>query len=384
MTSKAADRIKALQERAAALAAQTPVSPDSAQAAVDAQHAIMAASAHFGGTLDQLVQDRAIQSIPITQIAPETRPDSQQPRFLPLPEQLIVQGQPAADYYELVDELKALGESLKARQIQPIVIFAGMNDTYPAARYLILVGQRRWTAAHLVGLETLDAVIVDPPTPAERVLIQYAENEEREEFSDMERAWSLHQMKHVLHDAPWEEVEEHLHMSRARRQQLLRLMAFTPTQQRLVALLRLQETQARTLHSALRAGDLSAAQVDEILDRLRKIASERAESLLDDATGESAKANSLSRRTGIDGPTVARLVARVRRSTESGQQSQRTPRWLPTLRDQVTRTSQGLQRSLDRVEGLHDTDAAALRDDVLQLQQLSQRILERIDRDEQH
>ena len=47
----------------------------------------------------------------------------------------------------------------------------------------------------------------------------------------MERAWALLQMKQALEDAPWEEVESRLQMSRARRQQLLRLTAFTPSQQ---------------------------------------------------------------------------------------------------------------------------------------------------------
>ena len=59
----------------------------------------------------------------------------------------------------------------------------------------------------IVGIEHLDAVVVDPPSPADRVRIQYAENEDREEFSDMERAWALLQMKQAMSEAPWEEVE---------------------------------------------------------------------------------------------------------------------------------------------------------------------------------
>ena len=60
------------------------------------------------------------------------------------------------------------------------------------------------------------------------VLMVLAENEDREEFSDMERAWSLQQMKQALSDAPWEEVETRLQLSRTRRHQLIRLLAFTP------------------------------------------------------------------------------------------------------------------------------------------------------------
>lgn len=381
MASKAADRIRALQERAAALASRPQETPAPDGASPDASDAVMAASAHFGGALEQIMRDRTIQAIPVEYIAPDTRPEMYQPRFLPLPEQLVTHEQVTPDYRDLVGELVALGESLRERQIQPIVVFPGTSATYPQARYLILVGQRRWTAARLVGLETLDAVIVEPPAPAERVLIQYAENEEREEFSDMERAWSLEQMKRALDDAPWEEVESRLQMSRARRQQLLRLLAFTPEQQRLVALLRLQETQARTLHSALRAGELTPAQVDGILERLIRIAAERAELVGRDASAESSAGTAPPRRIGVDGPTVARLVARARREG-AVTQPPTTPRWLSPLREQVARTSQGLQRSLERVETLHSTDMHALRDDLLQLHHLVQRMLERIKREE--
>lgn len=375
MAPRASDRLKALQERAAALVSPVSETPADGAAAPDANAALVAANTHFGGALDQLVRTRAIQHIPLEQIAPDTRPDMHQPRLLPLPEQLVAQGQPLAEYRELVAELVTLGESLKERQIQPIVVFPGTSSAQPSVRYLILVGQRRWTAAHLVGLKALDAIVVEPPTPAERVLIQYAENEEREEFSDMERAWSLHQMKQALNDAPWEEVETRLHMSRARRQQLLRLMAFSPTQQRRVALLRLQETQARTLHSAVRAGELTPAQVDGILERLTKIAAERSEH---DVRVEPTGGRASPRRSGIDGPTVARLVARTRRAA-AHVPTQMPPRWLPTLHTHITRANQGLQRSLDRIETLNAADVETLRAELAQLQDLVGRALRQME-----
>lgn len=191
MPAKTADRIQAMRERAAALAPQpSAVAADEVPAPAP-DTAVAAVSAHFGAALDPLVRNRTVQQIPIGHIAPDARPEMRQPRLLPPPEELIEHGQPVPAYRELVVELLTLGQSLKDQQIQPIVVYPGTSTAYPAARYLILVGQRRWTAAHLVNIETLDAVVVDPPTPAERVRIQYAENEDREEFSDMERAWAL-------------------------------------------------------------------------------------------------------------------------------------------------------------------------------------------------
>ncbi len=140
-----------------------------------------------------------------------------------------VNGTPSPEYRELVDELQALGRSLKERQIQPIIVYAGTSTIYPAARYLILVGHRRWTGAHLAGLEALDAIVVDPPSQQERVRLQYIENDEREDFSDMERAWALQQMRQALGErATWEDVETHLKLSNARRNQLTRLRPLSP------------------------------------------------------------------------------------------------------------------------------------------------------------
>lgn len=365
MPSKTADRIKAMQQRAAALTPQATAPSQDHVSGVDEQSALVAVSAHFGAALDPLVRNRAVQAIPVGYIAPDARPEMRQPRLLPPPEDLIEHGQPAPAYRELVAELLALGQSLKERQIQPIVVYPGTSETYPAVRYLILVGQRRWTAAHLTGIETLDAIVVDPPSPADRVRIQYAENEDREEFSDMERAWALLQMKQAMQEAPWEDVEARLQMSRARRQQLLRLTAFTPTQQQQVARLRLNETQIRSLHTGVRNEELTAAQVDAILYRLSQIAAERAAALAA-AAGEHAGGGPSPRRAGIDGPTIARLVARAQRtgSPLAAVAAPPTPRWLTPLHEQLVRTNQGVQRAIGRVDTLGPADVETLLGDI--------------------
>jgi ParB family chromosome partitioning protein len=365
MSPKTADRIKAMRERAAALTPHTSAPPVADAEAPDSEAAVAAVSAHFGAALDPLVRNRAVQAIPVGHIAPDTRPEMRQPRLLPPPEELIEQGQPIPAYRELVAELVTLGQSLKERQIQPIVVYQGTSEAYPAARYLILVGQRRWTAANLIGMETLDAIVVEAPTPADRVRIQYAENEDREEFSDMERAWALLQMKRAMDEAPWEEVESRLQMSRARRQQLLRLTAFTPTQQQQVARLRLQETQIRRLHTGVRNDELTPAQVDAVLYRLSQIATERAAALAA-ANVEASGGGSPPRRMGIDGPTIARLVARAQRTAAplATVTAPPSPRWLAPLREQLVRTNQGVLRAIGRVETLGPVDVEALLNDL--------------------
>lgn len=375
MPPKATDRIKALrQQRAGALTPQAPFETDTAPPDASAAPPIADVQAHFGGDLSQLVRDRRVQQIPVGQIAPDARQEMRQPRLLPAPDEIMPTGAPAPGYADLAAELLDLGRSLQERQIQPIIVYEGASKIYPAARYLLLVGQRRWTAACLVGIAALDAIIVAVPTPAERVSIQYAENEDREEFSDMERAWALQQMKGALDDAPWEDVEVRLQLSRTRRHQLTRMLAFTPEQQQIVARIRLQETQLRPLHTAVRSQELSAPQVDGVLHRLVEIATARAAR---PASDEADASDALAKRAGVDGPTVARLVARARRDSVA---APATPRWLPLLQEQLERARQALQRSGKRADSLGDEDAAALTAAIELLRTEGDQMLERLRR----
>jgi ParB/RepB/Spo0J family partition protein len=303
---KATDRAAELKARMAQATAQR----QPAAAPVTDERA---ARAHFVGAevLDQLTNGRTVQGIPVAEIAPELREDLRQPRLLPLPEDLRPDGEGEWDEANrpLITELLALGRSLQERQIQPIVVYPGTSDTYLAARYLIAAGHRRWTAAVLMDLPTIDAIIIDPPTPEELVDLQYSENEDRADFSDMERAWALARMKQVLQDAPWEAVEQRFRLSEGRRKQLMRLMAFSPAQQELVARLRAPETQLRPLHAALREGTLSTDQADRILHQLIARATQQGQESAVDIDGAADSA-----RPVIDGRTVAQLTSRVRRA----------------------------------------------------------------------
>ncbi len=376
MATKQNDRLAEIRARVArrnegaagsSPASDVPAPAPAEQAPAPAEQALAAASAHFLGVAEHIIKNKIVEQIPVGHIAPDLRPEMRQPRLLPSPEELLQGNEPAPAYREIVAELMALGQSLKEQQIQPIIVYPGASDIYPAARYLILVGHRRWTAATLSGISYLDAVIVDAPTAIDRVRVQYVENEAREEFSDMERAWALTQMKQALGDAPWEAVEAQFGISRSRRHELTRLLAFTQTQQRQVALLRLQETQVRSLHTAVRAHELTSAQADAVLFRLEQIAAERAAAFASSTTDSDS--NSAPRRVRIDGPTIARLVARAQRtgSPTTVVGAAPTPRWLPPLREQLVRTTQGVQRAAKRIEKLSPADLEGLLSDIGQL-----------------
>ncbi len=118
----------------------------------------------------------------------------------------------------------------------------------------------------------------------------------------------------------------------------------------------------------MRNDDLTHAQVDGILYRLSQIAAERAAALATAATTE-AGAGPPPRRMGIDGPTIARLVARAQRTAAplAMVAATPTPRWLPPLRDQLMRTNQSIQRAAKRIESLGPADTEALLSDISHL-----------------
>ncbi|MBX0328847.1 ParB/RepB/Spo0J family partition protein [Oscillochloris sp. ZM17-4] len=354
MTGKPSDRLREMRERAAALKRRQPAdAPLDADGDLlehaEAPSAEVPLESHFGiAALDAVASGRSVQRVPVGHLAPETRPDLRQPRLMPRPEELLADGQPVPLYADLVATLLDLGRSLQQRQIQPIVAYHGISEAYPAARYLILVGHRRWTAAQLVGMPELDTIVIDPPSPADRVRLQYAENEDRADFTDMERAWALAQMKRALDDAPWETVEERFQMSRTRRQELLRLLAFSPEQQVRVAQLRLRETQVRPLHQALRDKELPAERVDALFGRMAEIAS------------SAVASEGPSPQPAVDGPTVARLVAKAKRDHGLGA-APATAQWVQAVLDQLGRTRRSIKTARRRIVTASDVESAQLR-----------------------
>ncbi|RRR76819.1 MAG: ParB/RepB/Spo0J family partition protein [Candidatus Viridilinea halotolerans] len=348
-----------------------PVEPSAPSTSQEAERNAHARQHFLGPQLDSLVAGRALEQLAVTQIAPELRQGMRQPRMLPLPNQLLVAGETPPEYQELVAELRELGASLRERQIQPIVVYPGSSEAFPAARYIILIGQRRWTAAQLVGLAQLEAIVIETPSPLDRITLQFAENEARESFSDIERAWTLQQLRETMggEQVAVGTVASKLSIKRSRAYQLLRMLAFPPEQQQLIALLRLQERQLLPLIDAIHQSHVGSEQSAKILQRLREIAAERALNSRQLAEEETTRSVESPRRSGIDAATVARLVARASSSVALGGAAQNTnPRWYQTLLEDCTSLSRKLHRASERTSELGSQEHNALREQTEEIQ----------------
>ena len=83
-------------------------------------------------------------------------------------------------------ELRQLGESLKVRQIQPVV-------ARPDG--MLIAGERRLRAASLVGLAELQVVISEEPlTESELRILQLAENLHRADLRDSEKCQACEEL----------------------------------------------------------------------------------------------------------------------------------------------------------------------------------------------
>ncbi|HEX6287917.1 MAG TPA: ParB N-terminal domain-containing protein [Herpetosiphonaceae bacterium] len=231
----------------------------------------------LGATPEETVQRATERGLPLTYLPTETiAPDPHQLRHLPEPQQLLRQaesGDRAAA--AVVASLRELGMSMQEHgQIQPVIVYADSDPQNPAITHRLLNGQRRWSAAELVGLPTLWVVEVPRPKDTERLLHQFEENERREGFSDMERAWAIMALRSAIQaetgaDVAWTIIEERMRLSTQRRQDLLRLLRFSPEGQSIIMRYGWSEWTLRPLHMALNAGQLSA---EEATDMLRVLA----------------------------------------------------------------------------------------------------------------
>ena len=231
----------------------------------------------IGAAPEEAAERAKERGLPLLHLPVETiAPDPHQLRHLPHPAELArlaEAGDRAAG--AIVAGLRELGRSMADHgQIQPVIVYAAADPENPAITHRLLNGHRRWSAAVLVDLPSVWAVEVPPPTDVVRLLHQFEENERREGFSDMERAWALIALKDALQaeaggEVPWGVVEEQLQLSTARRQDLLRLLRFSPEGQALVMRYGWPEWTLRPLHMAISAGALDQ---NEAVDMLRVLA----------------------------------------------------------------------------------------------------------------
>jgi ParB/RepB/Spo0J family partition protein len=284
-------------------------------------------------TIVAQTQGQEIVTLPINQIAP----DPYQVRFLPKPADLLAAAEAGdGDAQSLLGDLRALGESLAQQQIHPLLVYR----EYPEAEWRILSGERRWRAAILTGLLTLQVIqLPRRPSDAERLVFQYVENEARAALSDLDRAEAALRLKGQLEQEagrtmPWSEVETRLNLSESRRIQLMRLYERLPVEARTL----------RPLHAALFAQLITEPQARALLADL-EVRTQRGEE--------------------ITGTLVGKLVTDLQRQGYQGEA------WLDEERERVQRmTTQGKLLLKHDLSQLSAEGRAALRRDLEQLQRV--------------
>ncbi len=312
----------------------------------------------LGASPDETVQRATERGLPLTHVPTDTiMPDPQQLRHLPDPWELMrlaETGDRAA--VAVVAGLRELGRSMKEHgQIQPVVVYPDSDRQNPRITHRLLNGQRRWSAAVLVGLPTLWVVEVPRPKDVDRLLHQFEENERREGFSDMERAWAIMALRNALQteagsDVPWGIVEERLQLSTQRRQDLLRLLRFSPEGQAIIMRYGWSEWTLRPLHMALNAGQLTP---DEATDMLRVLAetpdvTTTVVHALIDAYRQRPTEETVGTAEGEAQPSTQR----TRHNTERdiGQRLIRVRRSVEQLRTQIPHTADSATRRAWRLE----------------------------------
>ena len=102
------------------------------------------------------------------------------------------------------ESLRRLGESLKVRQLQPVL--AQPDGT-------VIAGERRLRAAQLVGLETLEVKIADRQlSDSEIKLWQLTENMQREDLAGYEKWLACTEILAMNVDWQAKDLAEHLHL----------------------------------------------------------------------------------------------------------------------------------------------------------------------------
>jgi ParB family chromosome partitioning protein len=102
-------------------------------------------------------------------------------------------------------ELRQLGESLKVRQLQPVL--ARSDGT-------LVAGERRFRAAGLTGLDTLEVIISDEDLSESEIrLIQITENLKRKDLTDAEKTEAFEDLLRLNPSWTNKDLAAHLHIS---------------------------------------------------------------------------------------------------------------------------------------------------------------------------
>ncbi len=252
-----------------------------------------------GAEETQVVERAEALGLPLVHLDPHAiAPDPAQLRRLP-PLPALTRAAEGGDRaaHVLLAGLRDLGESMRQLgQIQPVIVYRDTDIDDPAVTHRLLNGQRRWSAAVLAGLPSVWAVEVPRPSAVNRVLHQFAENERREGFTDMERAWSMQALKSALEaeaggSVPWEVIEQQMQVSTSRRIDLMRLMRFPAAGQQIIQQNAWSEWTLRRLHQAMQDGtvdEVTAVDMLNVLAEQPEVTAPIVQILVDQYTGQSS------------------------------------------------------------------------------------------------
>jgi ParB family chromosome partitioning protein len=137
--------------------------------------------------------------------------------------------QPRRDFPE--DALAELANSIRASGVvQPILL---RRSALAGDRYQLVVGERRWRASRLAGLETVPAIIRDL-SDQDALELALTENLLRQDLNPLEvaRAYQALQEKYSLSH---EQVAERLGINRSSVTNTLRLLRLPPTVQEMLS-----------------------------------------------------------------------------------------------------------------------------------------------------
>ena len=173
----------------------------------------------LGRGLDALLGDSAIAA-QSTEPVPINDPDSEL-RLISV--DLMRRGtyQPRQDMHQ--DSLEELADSIRVQGvIQPIVVRSLPTlDPSGAERYEIVVGERRWRAAQIAGLDKVPVVVRNLSDSA-AIAVALIENIQREDLNPLEEAQALRRLIDEF-DLTHQEVADAIGRSRAAVSNILRL-----------------------------------------------------------------------------------------------------------------------------------------------------------------
>jgi ParB/RepB/Spo0J family partition protein len=132
--------------------------------------------------------------------------------------------QPRRFYDEDAVALQELATSIRAVGVlSPIQV---RPDPNISDKYMIIVGERRWRACQMAGVNRIEAVVREDWDPFQIRAAQYEENEKRQDVSDIARARSLIAMRQSESGKKrgWEEIAARLGLQRNHAMRLVGLL----------------------------------------------------------------------------------------------------------------------------------------------------------------